>query len=251
MNRQVCSWTYLEGKGKLQSRVSNNGEAVHYLLGGSKDSRVVVLLHGLGMAPSVYVDLGDMLSKQSLVVIPDYSGLGKVNFATIAAKLTEIPEVRGQEVVLVAHSMGGGVAINWALLFGDKVSKVILVGSAGEPVSRSLKGWGAAALFKAVRSWKHPVRVVQIASSFSRNWLKHPMWMWQAFRLTTTCNLLETLSAVKVETHLVWADGDEYFPSCQRMAAVLGVEPAIIPKAGHDWIILEPKAAAREIARLL
>lgn len=236
----------------MQSRVSSNGEAIHYLLGGSEGSRVMVLLHGLGMTPSVYADLGDLLSKQFLVVIPDYSGFGKkVNFAAIAAELTELSEVRGQEVVLIAHSMGGGVAINWARLFEAKVRRVILVGSAGEPAARSLIGWGIAALYKAVRSWKHPIRIVQIAASFSRNWLNHPLWMWKAFRLTTTCDLLEELKAIKVETNLVWADGDEYFPSCKRMAAVLGIEPVFISNAGHDWIILEPKAAAKEIARLI
>ncbi len=235
----------------MQSRVSNNGEAVHYLLGGREGSPVLVLLHGLGMSPSVYSDLGDLLSQQFLVVVPDYSGLGKVNFAAIAAKLTELPEVRGREIVLIAHSMGGGVAIYWARFFEAQISRVILVGSAGEPVTRSLKGWGVAALYKAARSWKHPIRVVQIAGSFSRNWLKHPLWMWKAFRLTTTCDLLEELKAIKVETNLVWADGDEYFPSCERMAAVLGVEPVVVPNAGHDWIILEPKAAAKEIERLL
>jgi hypothetical protein len=75
--------------------------------------------------------------------------------------------------------------------------------------------------------------------------------MWRTFRLTTEVDIVGELYDVKVPIFLVWAEHDEYFPSCLRMSVALDVIPILIAKAGHDWVILDPAEAAEVINRLL
>ena len=238
-----------------------NGTRIRYLRGGSGFTKpAVVLLHGLGMTSDVYEHLGELLSERYLVIIPDLPGFGKsdkvnpVQFGKFAAILDGLLEhLRLSKVALVAHSMGGGIAIEMAQKYPERVDKVILVDSMGEVVDRGLIGWAIAATYKTLRSLsvKHLPAVARIVTSFTLNCLKRPLWMLQTFKLTTGTDLVEVLRTIKPKTYLVWADRDEYFPSCQRMASALNTQPTTIPKAGHDWIILEPVAAAEVIEQLL
>ncbi len=245
----------------MQSRtIVVNGTRIRCLLGGSEFNPVVVLLHGWAMASSVYKHLGDLLSEGHFVIIPDLPGFGRsdkvspVQFEKFAAILDDLLEQLGlSKVSLVAHSMGGAVAIKMAQKFPKRVEKVILVDSMGEMVNRGLIGWAIAAIYKTLRSLSvdHLRAVTRVVTICALNCLKRPLWMWQTFRLTIGTDLVAVLKTVKTETHLVWADKDEYFPSCQRMASAINTQPIIIPKAGHDWIILEPVAAAQIIKQLL
>jgi len=236
------------------------GLRIHCLLGGNRSNPALVILHGWSMRASVYRSLGERLSDKHFVLIPDLPGHGRSgvmrrpDFWWMAAPLDELLEELGvTKVILVAHSMGGGVAIKWSKFRSKRVVKMILVDSTGEPVKRGLVSWALAANRKTLRSLSltHLPGVGRIVASFTLNWLRHPLWMWRTFRLTTEVDLVGELHDVRVPTFLVWAEHDEYFPSCLRMSAALDVIPTPIAKAGHDWIILEPAEAAEVINMLL
>ncbi|HSX58423.1 MAG TPA: alpha/beta hydrolase [Candidatus Saccharimonadales bacterium] len=224
---------------------------VHYLLAGTEHDSTVVLLHGLGMSPSLYEDLGEELAKSHLVVIPDLNGLG--DGWQIVSALEELAEKYGWgRVDIVAHSMGGLVALRWVVVFPERFGKIVANSIAGEKVNRSLIGWLGAALRKNRRNFgRNKVKALQIVLSFVRNSLLHPFWMWEAFQITTQSDVVRQIKLVEVPIDLVWSDDDEYFPNCWEMRRALRQDPVIVRNAGHDWIILEPERAASIIESLL
>jgi len=174
-----------------------NGIRVHYLFGGGEGNQAVVVLHGYGMSAFVHRWLGDLLSTGRRVIIPDLPGfgrsdkVGKASFEEFAmlpnAFLGEIGILRA---TLVAHSMGGGVAIELSRLFPEKVSKLILVDSVGCPIKRSTHGWAFAAIRKTWRSLHRPLSAAKIVVAFALNCLRRPSWMLKTFRMTADCDLL-------------------------------------------------------------
>ena len=235
-----------------------NDLRVRYLSGGSEHNRVVVLLHGYGMSASVYQRLGGLLSTGCRVIIPDLPGFGRsgkikrASFWRVAWLLSDFLEEIGiSRATLVAHSMGGGVAIEFSRLFPEKVAKLVLIDSVGSPIRRSSLGWALAAIRKTWRSLYRPSAATKIVAIFVLNCLTRPVWMLKTFRMTVSCDLLEVLRQLKVQTYVVWAETDEYFPSCASICSALSVEPIIIEDAGHDWLILDPLEASQIIGRLI
>ncbi len=235
-----------------------NGLRVHYLSGGSEQSSAVVLLHGYGMDSSVYEPLGQLLSDENFVLIPDLPGFGKsdevsqTKFEEFAVLLNAfLEEIGVSKVSIIAHSMGGGVSIEFARLFSGKVKKLVLVDSVGAPIKRSTLGWAFAAIRKTYRSLHKPFATAKIVVTFFWNSLRRPIWMLKTFRMTVDCDLLGVLSQLKVQTSVVWANTDEYFPSCASICSALSVDPTMIKGTGHDWIILQPVKASCVLGSML
>ncbi|MEX0621410.1 MAG: alpha/beta hydrolase [Candidatus Woykebacteria bacterium] len=210
----------------------------------------MVLLHGYGMSASVYRSVGDALSTNHRVIIPDLPGfgksdkVGKASFEEFAALLQGfLREIGVSTATLIAHSMGGGVAIEFARLFPEEVAKLVLVDSVGSPIKRSTLGWAYSAIRK---TWHGLYRLrvsLEIVSAFVLNCLRRPVWMLRTFRMTADCDLLGVLGRLKVRIRVVWAAEDEYFPlsACSNICRASSVKSILID-AGHDWIILEPTA---------
>ncbi|MDP2720801.1 MAG: alpha/beta hydrolase [bacterium] len=220
----------------------------------------MVLLHGYGMSASVYQRLGDLLSTDRRVIIPDLPGFGRsgkvkrASFWRFAFLLNAfLGEIGISRATLVAHSMGGGVAIEFARLFPEKVGKLILVDSVGAPVKRSTLGWAFAAVRKTWRSLYRPRAAMKIVATFVLNCLRRPIWMLKTFRMTVESDLLGTLRQIDVETHVVWAESDEYFPlqACAMICSEIQIKSTIIEGEGHDWMILQPVEASRVIRSLI
>ncbi len=98
----------------------------------------MVLLHGQPGAGDDWAALARLLSKDHRVLAPNRPGWGSdtrpaVGLAANAASLEEFLQAVGAQspLTVVGHSLGGGVALELALMHPERVGALVLVGSLG------------------------------------------------------------------------------------------------------------------------
>ncbi|MBI2848747.1 MAG: alpha/beta hydrolase [Chloroflexi bacterium] len=126
--------------------LSGSGRRIHYLEMG--EGKPVVLIHGIGLNGSVtWAPILAKLGACTHVLAPDLPGFGlstKVDFSNVDDKLgyfvdflLEFLDSQGIErASLVGSSLGGGIALSFALTHPDRVEKLLLEGA---PMGLNLK----------------------------------------------------------------------------------------------------------------
>jgi len=111
---------------------------VRYWALGEKGSPVI-LIHGLGASAEIWMHDVEALSIHHRVYVPDLVGFGKTGKPereyTPALFITFLHEfIRALKIetpTLIGNSLGGGIALQYALLYPHNVDKLVLVDSAG------------------------------------------------------------------------------------------------------------------------
>ncbi|KAF0849187.1 alpha/beta fold hydrolase [Nocardia caishijiensis] len=129
----------------------------------------VLLIHGITDSSGTWAPVFDALAEHYTVIAPDLLGHGEsakpradYAVAAYANGMRDLLSVLGVErVSVVGHSLGGGVAMQFAYQFPEKVERIALVCPAGmgagvHPAFRLATLAGAGPALMAVTSW--PVR---------------------------------------------------------------------------------------------
>jgi pimeloyl-ACP methyl ester carboxylesterase len=124
----------------------------------------VVLVHGIGDSSATWEPVIPALARRHLVIAPDLLGHGSsdkpradYSVAAYANGVRDLLGVLGVErATLVGHSLGGGVAMQFAYQFPERTERLVLVGSGGAgpdvtPVLRAMTLPGAAGLLHLLR----------------------------------------------------------------------------------------------------
>jgi pimeloyl-ACP methyl ester carboxylesterase len=117
--------------------VSLHGFELHYVDAGN--GVPIVFIHGLLGSHLDWADLLSTLSARHRVVAPDLFGhgasekpMGDYSLGAHAATLRDLLDHLGiGAVTLVGHSLGGGIAMQFAYLFPERVRGLVLVSSGG------------------------------------------------------------------------------------------------------------------------
>jgi pimeloyl-ACP methyl ester carboxylesterase len=135
-SRPLDEWTRTHAPGYV---VTIDGRQTHFVKRGSGPA--VVLLHGFNMDLNTWIANIDVLARHFTVYALDlwgfgYSTRGPLDWGydlystQIAGFLDHLELGRAH---LVGHSMGGGVAVAFAANHPERVDRLVLVGSVGEP----------------------------------------------------------------------------------------------------------------------
>ncbi|AEA24351.1 alpha/beta fold hydrolase [Pseudonocardia benzenivorans] len=124
----------------------------------------LVLVHGIGDSSRTWAPVLPALARRHLVIAPDLLGHGESDKPradySVAAYANGIRDLLGvlgiARATLVGHSLGGGVAMQFAYQFPERTERLVLVGSGGAgpdvtPVLRAMTLPGAATLLGALR----------------------------------------------------------------------------------------------------
>jgi pimeloyl-ACP methyl ester carboxylesterase len=116
----------------------------------------LLLVHGLGDRSATWSSVLPMLSRRHLVIAPDLLGHGEsdkpradYSIAAYACGMRDLLSVLDVDrVTVIGHSLGGGIAMQFAYQFPERCERLVLVGSGGigrevHPVLRLAAGPGA------------------------------------------------------------------------------------------------------------
>src|ERR1700761_3555000 len=117
--------------------VSVHGRSVSYLKAG--EGPLLLLVHGMAGTARNWEAVMEPLALHNTVVAPDFPGHGDsapgggdYSLGSLASGLRDLMIALGHErATLVGHSLGGGVALQFAYQFPEMVERLVLVSSGG------------------------------------------------------------------------------------------------------------------------
>ena len=127
-----------DGRNGFVREITLHGRQFRYRMAGS--GSLVVLLHGIAGSSATWSNVIPRLSKHHRVIAPDLLGHGESAkprlgdyslgaYANLIRDLLEaLEEPRG---TIVGHSLGGGVALQFAYQFPERCERLVLVSSGG------------------------------------------------------------------------------------------------------------------------
>ena len=277
-----------------ESRVVH-GHRRAFLLGGRPlgTAPVLWMIHGIGDSSRTWEQVIPLLGEDHTIVAPDLLGHGDsdkpradYSIGGFANGMRDLMMVLGvQQATVVGHSLGGGVAMQFAYQYPEHVERLVLVASGGlgsevNPVLRAASLPGAHAAIGL--STKGPVRAatLKVARALAtvgvleRNDVEDVAVIWEGLRDPSTRKaFLRTLRAVvdargqavtskdrlylaaDVPVLLVWGARDPMVPviHAAHAAELLPLAKlAILPHAGHMPHRVSPASfadAVREFVR--
>ncbi len=114
---------------------ADDGARIDVRVDGTQRRARVVLIHGFPLTREIWDAQADALAQRYRVVRPDLRGTGKSSapegpylMERLAADVAALLDALGIERVAIAgHSMGGYVALAFARMFTERVSRLALV----------------------------------------------------------------------------------------------------------------------------
>lgn len=144
--------------------VIREGLDLVYSIGGDQNRPVLVLLHGYYGDRNNWNRVAKLLSSYYRLIIPDLPGHGdssehpKANYsiAEMAYVVRDLIEGLGITRFSVAgHSMGGAVALQWAMFDHKSMEKLILMDAAGKYTENQSR------IMQQIRQGNNPMRIAE------------------------------------------------------------------------------------------
>ena len=227
------------------------------LYGVAGDGLPVLFLHGWGLGQHAYkralkrlVHLGCRVYAPAL---PGFGGTAELpadeltfdGYARWVAAFLDEMDVK-EKVFLVGHSFGGGVSIQVAHDYPDKVRYLVLVNSLGGSMAgRPLWDWGIH--FPGdVFPFKFRQVLPVVLEDALPNVVRNPRAMWKVANLARTADLTPELEQIKnnqLPVVVLWGDKDKIIPKTafDALCTAIGKEGEVVA-GNHSWLLADPDA---------
>jgi len=246
------------------------------------DGPPLLLIHGIGDSSTTWLPVMTALARNHLVIAPDLLGHGQSDKPradySVAAYANGMRDLLGtlgmDQVNLVGHSMGGGVAMQFAYQFPEKTERLVLVSTGGvgrgvNPLLRAVSLPGADLMLATLRmpgarlQTRAVVKILQLLdtglgadapdfmrlvdalpdatarSAFIRTLRAVIDWRGQVVTMLDRCYLTRGMP-----TLLVWGSRDRIVPvdhAYTAHAAMPGSRLEVFDGAGHFPFHAEPE----------
>ncbi len=250
--------------------VTVNGAAIHYAGGAPREAArgpAVVFLHGAGGSHEQWrFQMRQVETRWHALAVDlpghgDSQGDGCRTIPEYRDFLRDLLDALGvTRVVLVGHSMGGGIAQSFALSYPDRLAALVLVGTGARlrvhpdifaairrdvgEAGRLLSGW-------AYSQEALPATVAQGAQAFARN---RAAVLEGDFRACEGCDLIHEISAIRLPTLVLCGEEDRLTPVKYArflQQQIPGAALTVVPGAGHMVMLEKPLEFNRALVRFL
>ncbi|NMM34420.1 MAG: alpha/beta fold hydrolase [Phycicoccus sp.] len=267
-----------------------SGHEFAYLDSG--EGPAVLFIHGLTNSSRSWARLVDTLNMDHRILAPDLYGhgasakpMGDYSLSAHAATLRDLLDRLGiDQVTLVGHSLGGGIALQFCYLFPERVSRLVLVSSGGlgrsvSPLLRAATLPGAEWVLPLIASDWVRARAEAVGRTLARTgWRPSPdvTEAWRGFTsladadsrrafLATTRSVIDpggqTVTAhdhlpmvTRIPTLVVWGTRDRMIPAWHATTAhqaFPGSRVELFVGAGHFPHLDEPERFAEVLRDFL
>jgi pimeloyl-ACP methyl ester carboxylesterase len=236
-------------------RVDLKGCSISYTQSGLKsDATPILFLHGWGISAEPYHEVLQLLAQQHPVLAPDLPSFARSSYSKLIPDydsyatflLSFLDALNLQQVHLVGHSLGGGIAITLSALAPERVRSLVLLDSTGIP-EVSIPEIVPRRAFEMTAQFLLPrleLKVVDIPQVFSHNLLFNTGNVIQALLLSLQVDLSHLLPKIKAPCLLLWSEKDLTTPltAAQKMAAKIPNSKLITVEEGyHEWGLWYPE----------
>ena len=229
----------------------------------------LLFVHGWGLGQHTYKAALKRLVHLGLKVyapaLPGFGGTpdlpnAEFSFPGYARWLDAFVEAVGIEepVFLVGHSFGGGVSIQFAHDFPDRVRTLVLINSVGGSTWQSAGGVVRSMAERPLWDWGiHFPRDVMPLPQMRRvlpviledalpNLIRNPRALWRVGMLARSADLtvpLEELKRRHLPVVVLWGDKDTVIPraSFDALCTAIGSAGEVVPGT-HSWLLADPDA---------
>jgi len=217
-------------------------------------SAPILFLHGWGISSQPYQEILELIAQQHAIIAPDLPSFARSpypnlipDYDTYAKLLLEFIEALNLEQVhIIGHSIGGGIAITLDTLIPDKIKSIVLLDSTGIP-SASLP---EIALRRAIEMTvqislpKIKLQFVDIPQVFSHNLLFNTGNVVQALLISLYKDLRHLLPKIQAPCLVLWSKKDLTTPlsAAQEMVNLIPNSRIIAVEEGcHEWGLWYPE----------
>lgn len=232
----------------------------------------VIILHGWNLSGSWFEPLARILRHKGYrVFAPDLPGFGNEpspkepwhvsDYADFLKGFLEKHDVHTP--ILIAHSFGGRVALQFAMMYPDVAKKLVITGTPGySPVPQKKMNFflmlakigGVLFLLPGLHLLADFARKVLYRLAGAREFYRAEGEMRQTFKNVVTDDLVTAMRSVRVPCLLVWGETDTIVPVAvaQKMSETIpNSKLVIIPAIGHDVPFKQSKLFASHLWNFL
>jgi pimeloyl-ACP methyl ester carboxylesterase len=231
-----------------------SGQRLFYRVAGTGSP--LVLLHGHGVAGSIWLTVIPFLAPYYQVFVVDLPGHGRSRFIgdwrlrEIAPLLISwLQQMKLPPVGIIGHSMGGAVAIHLTASAPDLVNRLVLVNAAGLPLRAPLPTLAA----RAIGSFLQPHHGSYPPEVLRDHLLTSPYLLWQSSQEVLESDFQAELALLSLPTLIIWGERDLLLPitlGYELHAALPHAKLVTMPQCGH-CPMLQPAAFSQIVLNFL
>ncbi len=232
--------------------VSETETTIKYVVMGN--GKALLFLHGAGLDSLAYKDNIELLSQRYKVIAPDIPFWGGSHTSEDCSSFKKYAEIFSKfindlntgKVILVAHSFGGGIALELAAMT-NKISKLVLINSAGFCPRYSKTRFVYLVFFKSISNFLcgNNIIALRIINSFMRNIVKDLRIAPKKISITIKSIYVgfKDFNKINVPTLIIWGKKDRLFPveSAKHINNLIVDSKIKLVDGGHDWLLLSPR----------